>query len=50
LVAWLALLVFTLTWSQLPDDEVRRMVFIALLPLGGGLVLKRALRYIIRGN
>ena len=49
-VSWAALLVFTLNWSQLDSGEVKRMIFIALLPFLAGLALKRATRYIIQGR
>lgn len=49
-VAWLALLGLRLNWSQLDAEETRNMILIAVLPLLGGLVLKRAGRYIVRGE
>jgi hypothetical protein len=49
-VCWLLFLGITLNWSQLDSDETRNMIIIAVLPLAGGLILKRASRYVVRGE
>jgi hypothetical protein len=49
-IAWFLLLATMLNWSQLDAGETNRMLILAVLPLAGGLLLKRAARYVARGE